>query len=536
MTEENPAVDEETTAVADEDGADEQLDDDAKLKEAIQVETEEVGPLRKKLTITIPRDTIDERMSDQFSELKRDAVVPGFRKGRAPLKLIEKRFGDDVGDELVSKLVGSSYLAAVEKTELKTLGDPLIWARVPEEGQDGSHSGQPAEKLVTIEKALRVMELPSEGPMTFACEVELRPEFDLPDLEKIPVEKPTVQITDADVSTELDRLRGIRGHYAPVEDAIQDDDLVVADMTMSVEGKVIKEEKNVAVAARTQRVDNVTLDLGKALPGKKAGETVSVEGTCDDDDENLEHRGKKATFTFAIQDVKRLELPPLDEEFVGMLGFDSKKELTEHTRADLEARLSSVIQRGMRGQIGKYLLENTKLEVPSGLSHRQTDRLVARRMVDMYRHGIPESTIEKQADELRARVGEETVNDLKLFFIMEKIAEKMEIDVADDELNGAIAMIAQHQNKRFDRVRDELAKNQRLTALYLQLRDDKILDALLAGATVTELTPPKTKSGKKATDKTYKAEGATAGGSAKKKTAPRADKPDKSAKSNKESD
>lgn len=536
MTEENPAVDEETTAVADENGAEEELDDDAKLKEAIQVETEEVGTLRTKLTITIPRETIDERLSDQFSELKRDAMVPGFRKGRAPLKLIEKRFGDDVGDEMVSKLVGSSYLAAVDKAELKTLGDPLIWARVPDEGEDGKRRGEPTEKLVSIDKALSVMELPGEGPMTFSCEVELRPEFELPTIEKIPVEKPKIEITDEDVSTEIDRLRGMRGHYAPVEDAVQEDDLVIADMTMSVDAEVIKEEKNVAVAARVQRVDNVTLDLGKALTGKKTADTVIVEGTFDDDHDDLEQRGKPVTFTFVIQDIKRIELPPLDGDFLEALGFESEKELTEHTRADLEARLSSVIQRGMRGQIAKYLLENTKLEVPSGLSHRQTDRLVARRMVDMYRRGIPEQTVEKQADELRARAGEETVNELKLFFVMEKIAEKMEIDVADDELNGAIAMIAQHQNKRFDRVRDELAKSQRITALYLQLRDDKILDALLAGAAVAEITQPKAKSGKKATAKSSDTKKSSAGGSAKKKTKAKADKPDKSAKTKKDSD
>jgi len=457
MTEENPGVEQDATATADDVENEEELDAEAKLKEAIRVETEDIGTLRTKLTITIPRATIDERLDEQFSELKRDAVVPGFRKGRAPLKLIEKRFGSDVGDEMVSKLVGSSYLAAVEKTDLKTLGDPLIWAKVREEDEDGKERGEPVEKLVSVERALGVMELPKDGDMTFSCEVELRPEFELPKLKKIPVEKPKIGITDDDVRAEIDRLRGMRGHFAPVEDAVQEDDFVVADMSLSVDGQVEREERNVAVAARMQRVEGVTLDLGEAMKGKKSGDTVTVEGTFDDDYEKLEYRGKKASFTLTIQDVKRLELPPLDAEFLESMGFDSEKELTEHTRTDLEMRLSSVIRRGMRGQ---YLLDNTKLEVPSGLSHRQTDRLVARRMVDMYRRGVPEQTVEKQADELRARAGEDTVNELKLFFIMEKIAEKMEIDVADDELNGAIAMIAQHQNKRFDRVRDVAVKAQ----------------------------------------------------------------------------
>ena len=155
----------------------------------------------------------------------------------------------------------------------------------------------------------------------------------------------------------------------------------------------------------------------------------------------------------------------------------------------------------MRGQIGKYLLENTDVEVPPGLTQRQTDRLVMRRMVDMYQQGLPEQAVQKNLDELRARAGEDAVSELKLFFIMEKIAEQMEIDVGDDELNGEIARIARQQGKRFDRVRDELAKGDGLRALYLQLRDDKILDELLLKAVVTEVERPKKEARKTSTKK-----------------------------------
>ena len=113
----------------------------AKLKEAITVECEEIGSLRQKLTITVPRETLDERMTDQFAELKRDALVPGFRKGHAPLRLVEKRFASDVGEQLTSEIISGAYMAAVEKEDLKPLGDPLFWIKVKDKDADEGGRG-----------------------------------------------------------------------------------------------------------------------------------------------------------------------------------------------------------------------------------------------------------------------------------------------------------------------------------------------------------------------------------------------------------
>ena len=98
-----------------------------KLKESIGVDVEDLGGLRRKLRVTVPRETIDEQTDSQFQEIERDAVVPGFRKGRAPRRLVEKRFGTEVKSQLVSQLLSSGYLAAVQKAELKTVTDPMIW-------------------------------------------------------------------------------------------------------------------------------------------------------------------------------------------------------------------------------------------------------------------------------------------------------------------------------------------------------------------------------------------------------------------------
>jgi len=115
----------------------------------------------------------------------------------------------------------------------------------------------------------------------------------------------------------------------------------------------------------------------------------------------------------------------------------------------------------------------------------------------MLQAGVPEAELNKVADELRVRAHDQVVDDLKLFFVLERIAEDREIEVSEERINGAIAHIAQRTNKRFDRVRDELSKGDGLVSLYVQLRDEQILDSLIEDAVITEEQGPKKKAAKK---------------------------------------
>ncbi len=140
----------------------------------------------------------------------------------------------------------------------------------------------------------------------------------------------------------------------------------------------------------------------------------------------------------------------------------------------------------MREQVQQYLLDNVKFDLPEKLTGRQTERAVMRRVMQMRSQGMPDAEIEKQMDEMRVKVGEQARNDLKLFFIMNKVAEKLEVDVDEGEMNGRIAAIAQAYGRRFDRVRDDMYKDGSLESLYLEIRDEKSVDKILEKAKVAE--------------------------------------------------
>ena len=473
----------------------------AKLKEAVTAEAEDIGTLRKKLTVTVPREYIEGRLHEQFAELKREADMPGFRKGRAPLRLIEKRFGRDVDDQLRGPLVGNAFLAALEKHDLKdkTIGEPLVWVKIPEERtEDGKKTTVLADKLLELDQAVEHIRLPAEGPMTFTCEVEMRPEFDLPELKGIPIERPSLEITNDMIDAEIDRIRATRGQYVPVEGGqVEADDLLVADYKCTVGDRVLADEPNRTLAARDQRLEGVAVEgLGQALVGKSVDDAVTVKAAIPDDHQDGDLRGKEACFEFTVRDIKRLKLPEIDEEFLSSLGVDSEEEFRKAIRQDMEFRRQQLVQDQMRMGVRDHLLASTKLEIPAGLSQRQTDRAVARRMIDLYRMGVPQQEVEKRIDALKTTAAEEATEDLKFFFIMERIAEDLEVRVSEEQINNAIAMIAQRTGRRFDRVRDELGRGGGLETLYVRIRDEKIVDQLIEDAEVTEASEKSKAKGK----------------------------------------
>jgi trigger factor len=460
------------------------------LQKTIGVECESIGSLRIKLSVSIPRETLDEHLGREYGQLQREAAIPGFRKGRAPMKLIEKRFSNDVGSELLMKLLTNSYMAAIKKEELEPIGDPMVWVRAPEDRTDdkGVASTVETDRLMTVEKAVDLMKLPETGPMTYACEVELKPKFELPALDGITLTKPKIEVTDQDVTEQIRRINSRRATLVPVEGGpIMEQDLLYTDMVMTVEGREVLREANFDVPARSTWVKGVGLkDFGTAAAGKKVGDTIVAEGEVSADHDDADIRGKKATFSFTVREIKRIHVPPVDQETLDMFAVANEGELLKRIREVLESQAAERTRELLRRQAADHLVKTIAMDVPGDLSQRLTARALTSRAIGLLRDGMSAEDVNRKIDEMRDAQGEAVAHDLKLTFILEKAAETFDIDVAEEELNSAIAEIAYHQNKRFDRVRDELSKENGLLNLYLRLRDDKTLDYIVARAEVKD--------------------------------------------------
>lgn len=453
----------------------------ADLKEKVQTQIKDIGTLRKELQITVPAQVITDRLDKDYNELRGDAVLPGFRKGKAPMTLLRKKFSSEVLGTLKTSVVGQSYFAAVEKEKLSVLGDPLF--RVESGG---------GVKLAEFNEALPLIKFEGGHDFSYTCEIEIKPTFELPEIKGIAVKRPQIELGDKDVNEYIDRQQKIRGHYDVVNDRGADgDDMIIADVKLMHDGKLVKEEANVQLGVRATRLDGIPLlNLGAALKGAKSGDSKSETCTIPDDYERADLRGKQGTFEFKIHEVKELhavELKSLIEQF----GCSTEEEFRGVVREELETERDRLVAQAQREQIYDYLLNNTSFDLPENLSARQTDRAVARRVIELQQSGVPLSDVETRIDELRTSAHSDVVRGLKLEFILEKIAEKLEVRVTEEEMNTEIARIARLYRQRFDRIRDDLHSRGLLGHLAEQIRQDKCVASLLREANIEDVNATK---------------------------------------------
>jgi trigger factor len=431
---------------------------------ANKVELADAGTLKKKVTVTIPREKIDAKFGEMFGELAGTAQVPGFRIGHAPRRLIEKRFGKEVSRDVRNAIIGESLGDAIEKSELKTLGEPEI--------------------------DLDKIELPASGDMSFTFEVELMPEFTLPELKGLEVEKHAVEVTDERVDEYLEQLRVGRARFEDTDGAAAEGDAVQAGAKISGDGIEPFERHGLALRVAPGQIEGLPLvDLGKALAGKKAGETATLKMTVPNAHPNENWRGKEVTVEISLGQVRGRILPKLNDEFASSGGFASLNEMRQFVSGRLKSRVAAEMQRNMREQICQHLLNSTKFDLPDGVVNRHTARVLQRRYVDLLYQGMPREQVDEHITELQAAASEQAKRDLQLSLILDRIAKDEKIEVTDDEVNSRIAQMAATQNRRPERLRQEFAQNGTLEQVRTSLGEEKVLDKLLEQANIKEVKP-----------------------------------------------
>ena len=437
------------------------------------VTIEEAGPCKKKVIVEIPEEAIKTAADEQYETLRKEAMVPGFRKGRAPRRLLEKRFAKETAETIKLKLLADASESAVKDSNLNALREPDI--------------------------DFENIEMPAEGPLKFDFEVEVRPEFDLPQLEAIPVTRTKLEVSDEQISREIEQLRKWSGVWTPRQaGAAELDDQIIADAVLKA-ADVEEEEKldNIDIHVRPNGfVGAVPVEkLDEVLAGAKVGDTrqtsVEVPKTFFRED----YRGKKVDIQITIKDIKWLKPAELDENFLKRFGVEDENELREKTHDALQGRLESQVRTEMTEQIYKYLLDNTDFDLPLDVVAEHSTSLLQRQYSNLLMRGLAREQIEEHMEQLQAGSEQQAKEQLKTFFIMDKIADKLDIDVSEEEINGHIAQLAIQRGQRPERMREEMVRDGSLAQFKLQVREDKCIAKLLESAKITE---------KKAKEKTKK--------------------------------
>jgi len=474
---------EETTEPIAEELSEEKKDEYSGPKDIVTIE--DAGPCKKKVTIEIAREKIDYTTDKQYKDLGKEAIIPGFRKGRAPRRLLEKRFGKETKEQIKLTLLVDASKSVIEDNELQTIGEPDI--------------------------DVDNIELPTEGSLKFDFEVEVRPEINLPKLEGIPVTKTKLEVTDDQIDREIEQIQRWSGVWTPREGgSIELEDQIIADAVLKIEG-IEEEEKldNVEIYVRQNGfVGAIPVEkLDKLLVGAEAGQTKETSVDVPKTFFREEYRGKKVDIQIDIKDIKWLKPAEIDENFLKRYGVEDKEELREKIQDTLHSRLEAQGRTEMTEQIYKYLLDKTEFDLPLDVVAEQAQSVLQRQYTNLLMRGLSREQIEEQIEQLKAGSEQQAQQQLKTFFIMDKVADKLEIDVSEEEINGHIAQLAMQRGQRPERLREDMERDGSLAQFSLEIRQDKCIAKLLETAVITEKKPEKkAKKTKKTTKKVKKSE------------------------------
>jgi trigger factor len=423
------------------------------------VDMRDIGPCKKHIKVTVDRDDIDKLMDKKYSELRVDAPVAGFRPGKAPRKIIERRFHRDVSNQVRGEVLMASLEQLAEEHDIAPLTPPNL---------------DPNK-----------IEIPKEGPFIYEFEVEVRPQFDLPNYKGLKIRRPVRTFTDDDVAREERRILAPHGSLVPKpEGDAQIDDYLVTDMTTRDVDRVLSSHKDIVVRVdpRLALKDGVAEHFGEAVKGASAGDKRFVDITLTDSAAEPSLRGKKVQAEFDVKEVKTLRLPELTHEFLHEFGVHSPEQLRERIRVLLERRHEYEQRQAARMQVLQHIAEASSWELPQDLVQRQARRAFNRRIVEMRQAGMSDEEIQGRMRLLQQDTLRSTELALKEHFVLQKIAEVEELDIDQQDIDDEIERIAAQNDESPRRVRARLEKDDLMEALATEIVESKALDLILQNA------------------------------------------------------
>ena len=439
----------------------------AQTEVANDVKIEDIGPCLKKITITIPAEKVSEQMESSLAMVSMEAQLPGFRPGRAPKRLIQKKFGSVIESEARNQLVSSAYAEAIEENKLRVIGEP-----------DGS--------------AMKDLEVEAGQPVKVELQVEVAPEFELPELDGIEVKKPLIEVTDARVEDQLERVKNNEGSLEPQDKAELGDYCIGHGVLKDESGEVVLDLPGAVIQVPKEKDGSGLIlgvkvdDFGKQIGKPKAGDELTVKAVGPENHERVAVRGKPVEINFTVEQVQRI-IPASEEDLVKNFGFEDVDQLKQSLKMRLEQRVMVEQQTAMRQQIARHLLDNIEFELPEKLTEGQASRNIQRAQMEMQYRGMDENTIEERVAEMRSSSKEVAQRELKLFFILNKVAQDMEVQVTEEEVYGRIAQMAAERGERPDELRQRLIRSNQINTLAQQVREHKAMDTILNKAKVEEL-------------------------------------------------
>ncbi|WP_426718900.1 trigger factor [Corynebacterium auriscanis] len=420
---------------------------------------EKLSATRTKITVEVPFEELKPEFDKAYASLAQQVNMPGFRKGKAPAKLLEARLGRGmVLDQVINEMLPSRYSQAVDEHDLKVLSQPDIDIT---ELEDGKH-------------------------VIFTAEVDVRPEIDVPDFSKISVEVDPVVADEAAVDEELKNLQARFGTLKPVERAVKKGDFVSIDLSATIDGETVDEATTEGLSHEVGN-DSLIEGLDDTLVGMKEGE----ENTFTSKLVAGEHADEEAEVTVKVVSVKERELPELDDDFAQLASeFDTLDELRDSLKTQVESQLKNTQAGQIRDKVLEAALDQVEVPLPESVVKEQVDgqiqQIIAQFGGDekVFESMLAAQDLTREKFEEDARSSAEDSVRTQLF--LDALADVEQPNVSQEELMDHIAFTANQYGMDPNQFIMQLQQANQLGSLFADVRRGKALALNIAKTSVKD--------------------------------------------------
>ena len=479
-----PAADDGAEEAAGQEGSNDDGDKDADAEEVSVAEAddddddslgatctiEDAGPCKKVVKATVPVEKVKKILAHNYEELSSTVRLPGFRRGRVPRRLLEKRFGEDLEKDVKESLLAESFDELLEDKDLKVLGNPSF------------------DKI----------EFSPESDFTYEAELQVYPEFELPEYKGIEAESVTSEVEEGRFDEELEKLLKSRAEMVEVEPSkAGGDDQFIGSYELIEEGRVLKSVDQAGFvpasgnleAFAIEELEKVVEDWDRSKAGTNDGAPLEIDVTVPAHYPDEVLRGREVLLRFVLEKTQTAELPELDDDFAKSLGAESAEDIKAKIEEQLQGEVERKDQQELEKKIVETLVDGLDLELPEDLIDRQRKAAEERVAQEL----AAEEKTEEEISEERAKAGEAAAEDLagelKEFFLLEKIGEKEKIFATEDEVANRIQMMSMVYGVPPAAMMGQLQESGKIDEIRQTLRNEKVRSFLREKASIIGDSP-----------------------------------------------
>ncbi|MBT1070280.1 trigger factor [Pelotalea chapellei] len=428
----------------------------------MQVTVEAINPVTKKVFIEIPSEQVDAEIEKTYANIQKKAKLQGFRPGKAPMQLVKRTYSDAMRDQVMRRFYEQTLFKALDEHKIEPIDSPTIESDILEPG----------------------------SPFKYSALVEVMPEVQITDYTGLEVTREKYKFNPENIEGELKRMQENMAQLVPVDEsaAVENGHKVTIDYMFSVEG--FPEE--------TSNEENAEIEVGanKLMPGfeeqlvgMKYGETKDITVTLPEGYRTSEAAGKDGVFKVTIKDIKRKELPELNDEFAQQFGeYGTMKELREKMSEYHQKQEMERIENEQKERVIQALIEKNPLEVPQSMVKRQLDHMLENLKNRLKSQHMSIEMMGLDDEGFRQRFRESAENKVKGGLLLMALVEKENISVTDEDLEQRYEQISGGNADMLGRIKEYYGTNRsNKNNLISEIKEDKAISLLLEKAVVTEV-------------------------------------------------